>query len=98
MNRHQKMVFFFEKAMKRYFKAVMLSLKIYENILKFNFLIGGGGERGGGGRGIRHIYCFHNFLKWFIDVKNNEVSQFLWVQKKSFELTLISVNELDVKR
>ena len=43
MNRHQKMVFFFEKAMKRYFKAVMLSLKIYENILKFNFLIGGGG-------------------------------------------------------
>ena len=49
MNRHQKMVFFFEKAMKRYFKAVMLSLKIYENILKFNFLIGGGGERGGAG-------------------------------------------------
>ena len=95
MNRHQKMVFFFEKAMKRYFKAVMLSLKIYENILKFNFLRGGGR---GGGRGIRHIYCFHNFLKWFIDVKNNEVPQFLWVQKKSFELTLISVNELDVKR
>ena len=90
------MVFFFEKTMKRYFKAVMLSLKIYENILKFNFLIGGGGE--GGGRGIRHIYCFHNFLKWFIDVKNNEVSQFLWVQKKSFELTLISVNEVDAKR
>ena len=78
MNRHQKMIFFFEKTMKRYFKAVMLSLKIYENILKFNFLIGGRG-----GRGIRHIYYFHSFLKWFIDVKNNELSQFLWVQKKT---------------
>ena len=43
MNRHQKMVVFFETTMKRYFKAVMLPLKIYENILKFNFLIGGMG-------------------------------------------------------
>ena len=29
--------------MKAYFKAVMLSLKIYENILKFNFVMWGGG-------------------------------------------------------
>ena len=29
--------------MKAYFTAVMLSLKIYENIRKFNFLMGGGG-------------------------------------------------------
>ena len=29
---------------------------------------------GGGGGGIRHIDCFHSFLKWsFIDVKNNKV-------------------------
>ena len=40
MNRHQKTVIFFEKTMKGYFKAVMLSLKIYENILKFKFLNG----------------------------------------------------------
>ena len=31
--------------MKAYFKVVKLSLKIYENILKFNFIMGG----------IRHI-------------------------------------------
>ena len=45
MNIHQKMVifFYFEKTIKWYFKAIILSLKIYENILKFNFLIGGGG-------------------------------------------------------
>ena len=55
MNIHQKMVifFFFEKTMKTYFKAVILSLKIYENILKFNFLMGG----------IRHIDFFHRFIK-----------------------------------
>ena len=42
MNIHQKMVIFFEKkTMKAYFKAVMLSLKIYENILKLNFLMTG---------------------------------------------------------
>ena len=28
--------------MKAYFKAMMLSLKIYENILKFNFVMWGG--------------------------------------------------------
>ena len=32
---------FFEKKMKTYLKVVILSLKIYENILNFNFLIGG---------------------------------------------------------
>ena len=31
--------FFFEKTMKAYFKAVILSIKTYENILKFIFLI-----------------------------------------------------------
>ena len=42
----------------------MLSLKIYESILKFYFL-----------GGIRHIDCFHRSLKrFFIDIKNNEVS------------------------
>ena len=33
MNMHQKTVIFFEKKMKGYFKAMMLSVKIYENIL-----------------------------------------------------------------
>ena len=37
----KKIFFFFEKTMKGYFKAAMLSLKIYENILKFNFLMWG---------------------------------------------------------
>ena len=58
MNIHQKTVIFFEKAMKEYLKAIILSLKIYENILNFNFLIGGGG-----GGGIRHIDCLHKFFK-----------------------------------
>ena len=40
--------FFFQKTMKAYSKAVMLSLKIYENILNFNFLMGG----------IKHIDCW----------------------------------------
>ena len=40
MNIHQKNVFFsFEKTMKACFKAVILSIKTYENILKFNFLV-----------------------------------------------------------
>ena len=29
----------FEKTMKSYFKAIILSIKTYENILKFNFII-----------------------------------------------------------
>ena len=58
MNIHQKTVFFFVKAMKEYLKAIILLLTIYENILNFNFLIGGGG-----GRGIRHIDCLHKFFK-----------------------------------
>ena len=49
--------------MKQYFKAIILSLKINENILNFNFLMGG----------IRHIGSFHGFLKRsFVNVKNNE--------------------------
>ena len=39
--------------MKKYLETVILSLKICENILKFNFLVGGGGGGGGGG-GVRH--------------------------------------------
>ena len=58
------MVIFFEKTMKASFKTVMLSLKIYENILKFNLLMGD----------IRHIDYFHRFIKRsFIAIKNNEV-------------------------
>ena len=57
---------FFEKMMKKYLETVILSLKICENILKFNFLVGGGG-------GIRHTNCLRKFLKRsFIDVKNDE--------------------------
>ena len=48
--------FFFEKMMRAHFKVFILSLKIYENILKFNFLmvvvvVVGVGEC------IRHIDC-----------------------------------------
>ena len=39
MNIQQKTVIFLKKTMKAY---LMLSLKIYENILNFNFLIGQG--------------------------------------------------------
>ena len=38
--------------MKTYFKAVVLSIKIYENILKLNFLIGV----------IKHIDCLLKFF------------------------------------
>ena len=44
--------------MKVYSKAVMLSLRIYKNILKFNFLM-----RGRGGGVIRHIDCLRKFFK-----------------------------------
>ena len=40
---HQKTMNFFEKMMKAYFKAIILSLKIYKNIQKLYFLMGGGG-------------------------------------------------------
>ena len=53
MNIHQKMVIFFEKTMKAYPEAVILSIKNYENILNFNFLMGG----------IRPIDCSHRFMK-----------------------------------
>ena len=50
--------------MKAYSKAVILSLKIFENILKFNFLMG----EGGGGLDILTIYA--SFLnRSFINVK-----------------------------
>ena len=56
--------------MKKYLETVILSLKICENILKFNFLVGGGG---GGVLDIRHTNCLRKFLKRsFIDVKNDE--------------------------
>ena len=61
MKIHQKAMIFFEKknTMKACFKAIILSIKIYKNILKFNFLMDGG--RGGGGArglgGIRHTDC-----------------------------------------
>ena len=74
MNIHQKMViFFFFFFFEVYFKAIILSLKIYENILKFNFLMrgwGGGGRMWGWLGRIRLIDYFHCFMK------NNEVSQF----------------------
>ena len=38
---HAKKWVFFEKMMKAYFKAAILSIKTYKNILKFNFLMGG---------------------------------------------------------
>ena len=48
MKIHQKAMTFFEKknTMKACFKAIILSIKIYENILKFNFLMDGGGGMG----------------------------------------------------
>ena len=53
MNIHQNMVIFFEKTMKAYFKVIILLLKVYENILNFNFLMGGG--MGGRGRGVLDV-------------------------------------------
>ena len=53
--------------MKAYSKAVILSLIIFDNILKFNFLMG----EGGGGLDILSIHA--SFLKWSItNVKNDE--------------------------
>ena len=49
MNIHQQMVIFFGKTMKLYSNTVILSLKIYEKILKSNFVMEGGG--------IKHIDC-----------------------------------------
>ena len=52
----KKRWFFWKKTMKAYFKAVILSPKIYENTLKLNFLI----------RGIRHTDCLRKFFKTVI--------------------------------
>ena len=69
---------------------IILSIKIYENILKFNFLMGGVLD-------ILTVYA--SFLKRsFIAIKNNEGLFNLWPRQNTFELTLISVNELDPKR
>ena len=57
MSIHQKMVIFFEKMMKAYFKMVILSIKTDGNKLKFNFLMGAG--RGA----VRHIDCLSKFFK-----------------------------------
>lgn len=56
MKIHQKAMIFFEKknTMKACFKAIILSIKIYKNILKFNFLMDGG-RGGGGGMGVLDI-------------------------------------------
>ena len=42
--------------MKAYFKAVILSIKTYEDILKLNFLMGGGGGGGGAVLDILTVY------------------------------------------
>ena len=63
-------LFFFEKTMKAYFKAIILSIKTYENMLKFNFQMGGCGE---GTLDILIVFI----VFWsgnFIDVQSNEVS------------------------
>ena len=55
--------------MKGYFKAIILFIKTYENILKFNFVMGRG-RRGG----IRHTDCLRKLFKSsFIEIKNDEV-------------------------
>ena len=46
MSIHQKIVISFEKMIKAYFKAIILLIETYENILKFKFLIGEGGGKG----------------------------------------------------
>ena len=56
MSIHQKMMIFFEKIVKAYFKAVILTIKTYENILKFTLLMGC----------IGHIDCFGKFFKAII--------------------------------
>ena len=52
--------------MKAYPRMVKLSLKIYENLVKFNFLMGGGL--------LDILTVYANTLKRsFIDLKNNEL-------------------------
>ena len=45
--------------MKAYFKAVILSIKTYEDILKLNFLMGGG--EGGGGAVLDILTVYTSF-------------------------------------
>ena len=60
MKMHQKMVIFFKKTMKAYLKGIILLLKTYENILKFNFLIPPPPHPP---PPIRHIDCLSKFFK-----------------------------------
>ena len=71
MRIHQKMVIFFKKMMKAYFKAVILLIKTDENIVKLNFLIPPP-------LGMLTVYtsCLRGS---FIDVKNDKEVIFLWV-------------------
>ena len=80
MNIHQQMVIFFGKTMKLYSNTVILSLKIYEKILKSNFVMEGGGG-GGGVLNILTVYAF-TLKRSVIDV---EVSQFYNHTKDTFE-------------
>ena len=58
------MIVLFAKTITPYLKAVILSLKIYENKLKFYFLI----------PPIKYIDCVHSFKKQsFTDVRNDDI-------------------------
>ena len=87
---HQKIAIIFEKTMKAYSKVVMLSLKTYENILNFNFLIGG--------RGIRHIDCLCKCFDAVIYQCKKQLSVVNFIYRlKNFKSTLITRDEFDVK-
>ena len=90
MNIHQKMKIFFEKTMKPYFKAVILSLYNYEHILNFKFLISLPRPP------IKHIDCLRKFFEAVIYRCKRYTNS--WVHENTFESTLISVNELNAKR
>ena len=66
MNIHQKLVILIEKTMKPYSRAMILSLKKYENILKFNFLIPPPPP-------IRHIDCLGKYFAAVIDYNKGAV-------------------------
>ena len=71
--------------MKAYPKVVILSVKIDENILKFNFLMGG----------IRHIDCLHKFFKAVMYRCRSVI--ILYTDKKTLNRHYLTVNELDAK-
>ena len=97
MNIHQKMKIFFEKTMKPYFKAVILSLYNYEHILNFKFLISLIPRLPPPAPPpIKHIDCLRKFFEAVIYRCKRYTNS--WVHENTFESTLISVNELDAKR